>query len=124
MSTRDEPSVDGVAPVLPVRDLSAACHHYAALGFEVTSYDQTYAFAERGGVQVHLAVVVDLDPATSNVAAYLYVSDADALYDQWRQAGVGGRLVAPQDTDYGLREGAHVDPYGNLLRFGSPLSPG
>ena len=24
---------------------------------------------------------------------------------------------------YGLREGAHVDPDGNLLRFGSPLPP-
>ncbi len=25
---------------------------------------------------------------------------------------------------YGLREGAHVDPDGNLLRFGSPLRSG
>jgi hypothetical protein len=51
---------------------------------------------------------------------YLYVSDADALYAQWRLARVAGRLVAPVDTDYGLREGAHVDRDGNLLRFGSP----
>jgi hypothetical protein len=51
---------------------------------------------------------------------YLYVSDADALYAQWRLTRVAGRLVAPVDTEYGLREGAHFDPDGNLLRFGSP----
>jgi hypothetical protein len=28
------------------------------------------------------------------------------------------------DTDYGIREGGHVDPDGNLLRFGSPLPSG
>lgn len=33
-----------------------------------------------------------------------------------------GRFVAPVDTDYGLREGAHVDADGNLLRYDSPLT--
>jgi hypothetical protein len=32
--------------------------------------------------------------------------------------------AAPVDTDHGIREGAHVDPDGNLLRFGSPLPSG
>ncbi|MGH9261162.1 MAG: hypothetical protein ACRD08_14930 [Acidimicrobiales bacterium] len=41
-------------------------------------------------------------PADVFESAYLYVDDA--LY-----------------TEYGLREGAHVDPEGNLLRFGSAL---
>lgn len=27
----------------------------------------------------------------------------------------------PRDTDYKMRELAHVDPDGNLLLFGSPL---
>ena len=43
---------------------------------------------------------------------------ADAVAARW--AGIG-RTGAPVDTVYGLREGAHVDPDGNLLRFGSPL---
>jgi hypothetical protein len=30
-------------------------------------------------------------------------------------------LHEPVDTDYGLREFAHVDPDGNLLRVGSPM---
>jgi hypothetical protein len=32
------------------------------------------------------------------------------------------RTGAPVDTDYGLREGWHIDPDGNLLRFGSPIA--
>jgi uncharacterized glyoxalase superfamily protein PhnB len=52
---------------------------------------------------------------------YLYVDDAEALDAEWDGARVEGRLIAPTDTEYGLREGAHVDPDGNLLRFGSPI---
>ncbi len=40
-----------------------------------------------------------------------------------RWAGVertGTQIV----TDHGLREGRHIDPDGNLLRFGSPLASG
>ena len=111
-------------PILPVRDLVEAIRHYERLGFEVRSYDDGYAFAARGAVQLHLTEVDGLDPATSNVAAYLYVDDADALFAHWQASGAHGRLHPPRDTGYGLREGAHVDPDGNLLRFGSPLSRG
>lgn len=30
-----------------------------------------------------------------------------------------GTDFEPVDTDYGTREGAHIDPGGNLLRYGS-----
>ena len=36
-------------------------------------------------------------------------------------AGMGPTTTMPVDTDHGMREGSHVDPDGNLLRFGSPL---
>jgi uncharacterized glyoxalase superfamily protein PhnB len=115
--------ISGAAPVLPVGDIAAAVAHYRSLGFSVRTYegDAPYAYAERNGVSLHLSGVHGLDPATTTSAVYLYVTDADTLYAQWRLARVDGRLVAPQDTDYGLREGAHIDPDGNLLRFGSPL---
>ena len=115
------PHFDEVAPILSVRDLTSALEHYRRLGFEVSSYDGSYGYARHGDVHLHLAAFDDLDPATSNSAAYLYVDDADRLYEQWRDAGIGGRLREPADTPYGLREGAHVDPDGNLLRFGSRL---
>ena len=115
-----------VAPVLPVADVVSAVDHYRRLGFDVRTYegDAPYAYAQRDEVDLHLAQVDGLDPLTSLTSVYLYVDDADALLAEWRAAGVGGRMVDAQDTDYGLREGAHVDPDGNLLRFGSPLTGG
>lgn len=113
-----------VAPVLPVSDVSAAVEHYRGLAFDVTPYGSgdEYAVARRGPVELHLALVPNVDPSTTTSAVYLWVSDADDLAREWRQ-GNGGRLVEPEDTEYGLREGAYIDPDGNLLRFGSPLAP-
>lgn len=113
-----------VAPILPVRDVRAALAHYWSLGFKVTAYDEAaedpvYGFLDWGGVSLHLARVPDLDPESSVVACYLYVSDADALHAAWQAAGVGGRLTAVSETPYGLREFAHIDPDGNLLRIGA-----
>lgn len=118
--------MEQVAPVLPVRDVQAALAHYRRLGFEASAYDDTaadadYGFLSWGDVSLHLARVPDLDPASSVSACYLYVSDADALHAAWLAAGVGGRLTQPADTPYGLREFAHIDPDGNLLRLGAPL---
>lgn len=113
-----------VAPILSVRDVRAALAHYWSLGFKVTAYDEAaedpvYGFLDWGGVSLHLARVPDLDPERSVVACYLYVSDADALHAAWQAAGVSGRLTAVSETPYGLREFAHIDPDGNLLRVGA-----
>lgn len=71
---------------------------------------------------MHLSRVDDVDPTTTLVSVYLYVADADALHAEWSTSGVEGHFHEPTDTDYGLREGAYVDPDGNLLRYGSPLT--
>jgi hypothetical protein len=110
----------GSAAILPVGDPDAAAAHYRALGFAVERSGTDYAFARRGEAALHLATVDRIDPATSNSAVYLYVADADALAAEWSAAGVAGQLVDPVDTPYRMREGAHIDPWGNLLRFGSP----
>jgi catechol 2,3-dioxygenase-like lactoylglutathione lyase family enzyme len=118
----DRGGVSGVAAILPVRDLDAALDHYGRLGFAVSAYEGGgYGYARRGAADFHLAVSQRLDASANTAAVYLHVDDADALYAEWSSCGVAGRFVEPEDTDYGLREGAHVDPDGNLLRFGSPL---
>lgn len=120
--------LEKVAPVLPVRSVRAALAHYRALGFQADAYgeerdgDPIYGFLCRDGVELHLVGVPGLDPKANTSACYLYVDDADALYAEWTRANVGGRLNAPEDTPYGLRELAHVDPDGNLLRIGSELA--
>jgi len=118
------PTLRSLSAVLPVADLDAAAAHYRQLGFEVDEHDgpERYAFANRDAVSVHLAETEDHDPLSSASSVYLYVDDADALFTTWSIDGIGGRTVPPVDTPYGLREGAHVDPDGNLLRFGTPLS--
>ncbi len=115
------PSVTGMATILPVRDLDAALDHYRRLGFRVNPYDGGYGYAVRGSADLHLAVRPGLDPRQNASAAYLYVDDADALFAEWRAAGVEGQFFETHHTDYGLREAAHIDLDGNLLRFGSPM---
>ena len=100
-------------PILATSDLPRALAHYAALGFDTEEWEGGgYGFLVRDGVELHLGGREGLDPAHNPVSCYLFVRDADALHAEWDAAGVGGELVAPIDTDYGLREGRHVDPRG------------
>ena len=108
------------SPIFPVRDLAAALAHYSALGFHTFAYagGEDYGFANREGVGLHLAS--DPDPA-HHASTYLYVRDADALYEEWSKPGIGGQTRPVGPTPYKLREGSHTDPDGNLIRFGSPM---
>ena len=120
-------SFGSVAPIFPVRNVTAALEHYAQLGFKAIAYEDPaagepyYGFVSRGSVQLHLTLFRELAASTPASACYLYVEDADALYEAWKAARPRGRLLEPKDTPYGLREFAHVDPDGNLIRIGSKL---
>jgi hypothetical protein len=113
-----DPPVVRVSPIFPVTDLRRALDHYAALGCSVSTHDEMYGFAARAGIELHLSVAPDHDPLRTASAAYLHVPDADALAAEWAAVE---RTGTPVDTDYGLREGWHIHPDGNLLRFGSPI---
>ncbi len=112
-----------LAAVFPVRDIELAVEHYSKLGFTVRLSEgpDAYAFAERDGIELHLTQIRDLKPKRNTSAVYLYVDDADALYEEWNRAGIDGRLAEPTDTSYGLREGACLDRDANLIRFGSGI---
>jgi DNA-binding MarR family transcriptional regulator len=120
---RPPPQFRQFSPVFPVRDMTAALAHYAALGFVAHCYagEDDYGFADREGIGLHLAGDPGHDPAHSHASAYLYVRDADALYEEWTRPGIGGQTLPVGPTPYQLREGAHIDPDGNLIRFGSPM---
>ena len=109
-----------VAPIFPVRDISASLAHYRQLGFVTREYDGgAYGYATRDGIEIHLGVVSDVPSSATKHSAYLWVDDADALAEEWRSAGV--EVHMPEDTEWGQHEGALVDPDGNVLRFGSPM---
>ena len=112
--------VTGIAPIFAVRDLERAFAHYERMGFTRRAYGDgnQYGFVGRDGFELHLGVVPDERRTAS--AAYLFVDDADALAAAWRTAGV--EIHGPEDTPWGRREGAILDPDGNTIRFGSPLT--
>ena len=117
-------------PILPSANLQATLAFYERLGFEnrgAPPEEWDYLIIGRGAIELHFYSLPEVDPLTTNFSCYLFVDDAQALHDEWEQIGVetdvatGSRLVAPIDTDYGMREFALVDPSGNLVRVGSGL---
>lgn len=127
MSDEDpETIVNSVSPVLPVRDVAEALRRYESMGFVTNAYRHEpgaipfYGFVCMGPTEYHVTRVSELDPLQNTSALYLYVDDADEVFERWK-AAVDGRFEGPEDTEYGLREFAYVDPDGNLFRVGAPL---
>jgi DNA-binding MarR family transcriptional regulator len=136
---RQTPQLRRFCPIFPVRDVPAALAHYAALGFRTESYDAGYGFASRDGVELHLTGRDDYDHHHEDEQdpgheqhdhhesgheheggrAYLFVRDADALYEEWSTAGIGGQTWPVELKPWKVREGSHTDPDGNVIRFGS-----
>ena len=111
-------AIAGYEPAFSVADVGRAVDHYQRLGFRTSHHDETYAFAHRDDLTIHLAHAGEGEPGGGSVL-YLHVDDADQLAAEWRKAGLA--VSGPEDYDYGKREGFHIDPDGNKLRFGSPL---
>jgi catechol 2,3-dioxygenase-like lactoylglutathione lyase family enzyme len=115
----------GVHPILPVSDLRAALAHYERLGFRVRPYadGDDYGFAERSGVVLHLTFQPTSYYHEGAIAvAYLDVEDAAAVFQKWSQPGIGGQTLPPADMPWGMHEGTHTDPDGNVIRYGSPIA--
>ena len=120
---------NGAVPILPSRDLGETLAFYERLGFEDSGsgswQDWNYLIIGRGeSWWLHFFGMPEIDPLTTIAGCYLYVDDADALYEEWRDAvepdpATGSRLERPFDTHYAMREFALVDRSGNLIRVGS-----
>jgi len=118
-----------VAPGLPTTDMARTVEHYQRLGFTFSApgaaeqappAEASFAIGERDGVSLHFALKPDHDPTRTATWVYISVEDADELSAEFAASGAGqGRT--PRDTDYKMRELAHIDPDGNMLLFGSPL---
>ena len=111
--------VVSVEPIFVVSDVPRAVAHYEQLGFSTSHHDEGYAFAHRNELTIHLAGPGVEPERMGHGSIYMHEDDADALAEEWRDAGVD--FIEPQDFEYGKREGSHQDPDGNLIRFGSPL---
>jgi len=123
-------------PIFPSSGFDATVAFYRHLGFrEASRFEGEYLIVEHDlGIELHF-FAGSVKPRTNDHGAYIRFSSAtqlDDLYGRWnglantpafaRLAGKIGRLGAPVDTDYGLREFALIDHDGNLLRFGGSLA--
>ncbi len=88
--------------------------------FLIRTHDESDAYAHPGGLTVHLRRTET--PTRGAGFIYLDVDHADEL-------AVGCRLVGltvsnPEEADYEKREGAHMDPDGDLVRLGAAVASG
>jgi catechol 2,3-dioxygenase-like lactoylglutathione lyase family enzyme len=75
-------------PIMPSKDLDATLAFYERLGFENAGSapsDFNYLIIRRGGVQLHFYGDPDVDPLTTSSSCYVFVDDADAVYDAWKR---------------------------------------
>jgi DNA-binding MarR family transcriptional regulator len=109
-------------PIFPVTDLRAALAHYGTLGFRTFAYEDgaDYGFANRDGAGLHLQVHAG-HARHRPASAYLSVRDAAALSEEWSRPGIAGHTHPAEPTPWGMLEGSHTDPDGNVIRFGSPI---
>ena len=80
---------------------------------------------ETPAVQQMLAILrsEDFRAAVNQLPGYRAIRKRHDLFDVCRRPELCAQVTTmPVDTGYGMREGSHVDPDGNLLRFGSPLA--
>lgn len=123
-------------PIFPSGGFDGTAAFYGHLEFfeERRFGDDYLILAHKVGLELHF-FTANVKPRINDHGAYVRfssVGDLDGLYARWngrcnspafaRVAGKIGRLGAPVDTDYGLREFALIDHDGNLLRLGAPFS--
>jgi catechol 2,3-dioxygenase-like lactoylglutathione lyase family enzyme len=114
-------AIHSTIPVLASLEMAESVRFYVEqLGFEQRQYlENQYAIVSRDGAEIHFWACSQRLIA-ENTSCYLRVADVDALYREFLGRGV--RLDAPQDREWDMRELYVIDPHGNLLKFGQPVS--
>ena len=105
----------GAAPILCVRNISAAVRYYVdVLGFETATWgDETFTSVNRDHAGIYLCV--GEYQGRPGAWAFVSVGDADALYDELKTSGARLRH-APRNYPWGLE--FHVEDLdGNVLRI-------
>ena len=116
------------AAVLQVRDIVASRAFYIdKLGFEhgnLWGEPPCFCIVGRDTVTLFLDEARDKTPLPVNQwwAAYIYVEDADQLYEALKQKGVP-MASGIEDAPYGCRDFTVIDPDGHRIAFGQDLHP-
>jgi catechol 2,3-dioxygenase-like lactoylglutathione lyase family enzyme len=106
-------------PALPLSDVAAGVAHYrAALGFKINYQQDDLGVMYRDAVTLLLIARTERHKGISS--AYIYIENADALYEELRAKGANLQ-GEPVSRPWGLREFRVLDPEGNDLGFGQPF---
>lgn len=133
LNTNQAQKLYGVAPYLIVDDLAQSAEFYRdKLGFQFDRYwgePPSFVIVHRDGVFIMLKHIGSAGHVRPNHSvnpdacwdAYIWVKDAQALYDELRAQGVKiAREIC--DTDYGCRDFDVEDNSGYILCFGQDLA--
>ncbi len=121
------PIIEDAVAIVPVRDVETSAAFYTGtLGFKLRSItdDKAFAILLHGDAALHLLRSNDeasLQATANHISVYLWVKGLDALYAQFQpklDKLDEGRVRAPFDQPYGMREFHVKDPDGCLLFFG------
>ncbi len=111
-------------PILEVTDVTRASAFYQRLGFAdhgAWGTPPQFTIVQRGTVT--LGLTLRAEPARHEWwAAYLYVSDAEALREEFLATGIDcTEMHRPEN--YGCIDFDVIDPDGHRIAFGQSLSP-
>ena len=125
------PKFEDAVAIVPVRDVALSVEFYAdILGFErrFVSDDRNFAIVVHGDAALHFLHADDeasLRATANHISVYLWVKNIDLLYTRYKpklDRLEQGRVRAPFDQPYGMREFHVKDPDGCLLLFGEEQS--
>ena len=113
--------------VLQVSDVAASVAHYARLGFVhsgVWQEDEApfFAIVQRGDVTLGLQLLLGPLRVDTHWAAYIYVSDVEALHAEFTAEGLAPSEIHHPEH-YGCDDFDVVDPDGHRLAFGQARQP-
>ena len=117
-----------VMPVLQVSDVTKSQAFYRdVLGFTINGTwgdGPEFSIIQRGKVTIALDRSRDDAPIPVNQywAAYFYVDDADAVFEEFKAKGADV-IRGPEDSFYGMREIDVRDPDGHIIAFAHDLGP-
>ena len=116
-------------PVIQVSDVPNSIQFYRRLGFashgewvgDDGSGDVFFSIVQRGDVTIGLQLLRGPLRVNTHWAAYIYVSNAEALHTEFEAEGLEPtRLEA---RPYGCRDFDIADPDGHLIAFGEDMDP-
>lgn len=110
-------------PVLEVTDMERSIAFYCdKLGFSASRFGEpsTFTIVQRGMVTIALDASERNQSANNQYwAAYVYVSDVDSVYSEFRENDV--TIHRPiEDMYYGCRDFDVIDPDGYIIAIGQP----